>query len=322
MSYVIQADLYFLIQQDNLNQVVGLSVAKIIKAIRIAESEAKSYLVQKYDLDYEMTDTSPYVPTQVYKARNRVYLDGPTYSPTAAYALGALSSFTNTGKNNSQVYICTSAIASPGEAFNPAHWGLLGWSGQLFYGAYPHDPFDPKDIYAVGDVIWYNDNIYTCVIETSSLSWDARIQANQAALPEYFNIYPDDPIQGVKYWGMPTLYTIPAGSILNADLFVDGDNRNQQFLNYVVDIALYHVHTRIAPENIPMLRIRRYCGDEHDIKLANSGAIYPSYSALGWLQSCAAEGGTTADLPLLPKKYLQQGQRIRWGSDQKQQNNY
>lgn len=322
MSYIIPSDLKFLIQKDNLDQVSGFSVQNIIKAIRLAESEAKSYLVQKYDLTQEFTDTTIYNPTLTYSARNRVYLSAPVYDPVnGVYAVGSMSTYQTPGLPNSEVYICTTAV-SAGTAWNPASWSLLGWTNQIWYALYPHPPFDPNAIYTPGDVIWYKNNIYTCIIGTQSLSHDARIQINQASLPEFFNILPDDTISGVKFWGQPTLYTVPAGSLLTDTIWVDDDNRGQQILTYVIYITLFHIHARISPQNIPSVWIERYRGAEHDIKLGPDGAIYPSYSALGWLQSCAAQGGTTPDLPLLMSQEIFKGRRIRWGSDQKQDNNF
>jgi hypothetical protein len=79
-----------------------------------------------------------------------------------------------------------------------------------------------------------------------------------------------------------------------------GDNRNAQVVNYMVDIVLYHIHSRIAPKNIPDLRVKRY--DD----------------AISWLKNCAKGDWITASIPLIQPK---QGMRSRWGSRIPKQNN-
>jgi hypothetical protein len=91
------------------------------------------------------------------------------------------------------------------------------------------------------------------------------------------------------------------GGSLNG-AWVKGDNRNQQMVNYLIDIILYHLHSRIAPRNIPELRVKRY--DD----------------AIAWLKQCAKGEFITGGLPLLQPR---QGMRIRHGGSlQKQNNNY
>ena len=56
------------------------------------------------------------------------------------------------------------------------------------------------------------------------------------------------------------------------------DGRNAQMVNYMIDIVLYHLHSRIAPHNIPDLRVKRY--DD----------------AIKWLKDCAKGDNITANL--------------------------
>lgn len=82
-------------------------------------------------------------------------------------------------------------------------------------------------------------------------------------------------------------------------MWLKGDSRSQQLVSAMLDISLYHIHSRIAPRNIPDLRVKRY--DD----------------ARAWLQS-ANKGDITPNLPLLqPNK-----PRIRWGSVTKLNNTY
>ncbi|RYD57463.1 MAG: DUF1320 domain-containing protein [Sphingobacteriales bacterium] len=79
-----------------------------------------------------------------------------------------------------------------------------------------------------------------------------------------------------------------------------GDSRNHQLLIYTIDIALYHLHSRLSPGNIPKIRLARYS------------------QAISWLKQVAA-GELTIDLPRLPA--TEKG-RIRFGGNIKQINSY
>jgi hypothetical protein len=86
-----------------------------------------------------------------------------------------------------------------------------------------------------------------------------------------------------------------------------------------IDIALYHLHARISPVNVPELRIHRYMGLAEDRAMKAGRVIYPTYSALGWLQA-AADG--TDITPELPKLQPAKGARIRYGGNPKLINSY
>lgn len=105
---------------------------------------------------------------------------------------------------------------------------------------------------------------------------------------------------------------------VTAELAKTGADRDQQMVAYVIDIALYHLHMRIAPKNIPELRTIRYMGKAEDRGILNGSVVYPSYCALGWLQACAF-GDIT---PKLAKIEPLQGTRIRYGGNPKKQNSY
>lgn len=87
---------------------------------------------------------------------------------------------------------------------------------------------------------------------------------------------------------------------IDAELLKTGTNRDAQMLSVVVDIALYHLHSRIAPRNIPELRQSRY------------------ENALSWLKMCAFGDITPALTKLTPTS----GMRIRFGGNTKNINQY
>jgi hypothetical protein len=93
---------------------------------------------------------------------------------------------------------------------------------------------------------------------------------------------------------------VTAGSAATTGAWVKGDNRNAQLVMYCCDIALFHIHSRIAPRNIPDLRVKRYDDAIKWLKMAGRGEITPA----------------------LPVIQPLQGNRIRYNSQIKQVNNY
>jgi phage gp36-like protein len=83
------------------------------------------------------------------------------------------------------------------------------------------------------------------------------------------------------------------------EIGLTASSRDTQMVQTITDITLYHIHSRIAPRNIPDLRIKRY-----DV-------------AIGWLKACAY-GDVT---PGITEKDTV-GKMIRWGSVPKNNNNY
>ena len=76
--------------------------------------------------------------------------------------------------------------------------------------------------------------------------------------------------------------------------------RDQQILSNIIDISLYHLHSRLAPRNIPELRQTRYD------------------NAIMWLKMCA-NGDVT---PAIEKLTPESGMRIRYGGNLKNINMY
>ena len=83
------------------------------------------------------------------------------------------------------------------------------------------------------------------------------------------------------------------------EMLKTGNNRDSQLLNYIIDLSLYHLHSRIAPRNIPELRQTRYD------------------NAIEWLKMCSL-GNVTPRL----EEISTDGKVIRWGSQTKNTNSY
>lgn len=86
----------------------------------------------------------------------------------------------------------------------------------------------------------------------------------------------------------------------DTELTKTANDRDIQLVNYIVDMALFHLHTRISPRNIPELRVTRY------------------ENAKEWLNMCARGECTPKLAVILPV----QGRRNRYGSNTKHINNY
>lgn len=293
MSYIIPHDYLAQIQPTQRAQLTS-DATTLAQAENRAIAEVKSHLVQKYIVDSEFTNTAQWSNTVAYTATNRIYLDATAYSLSSTYAIGALV------LQAGNVYRCSTAIITP-EAFNIAKWTLIGAQYTIFYGSYPKSLFNLYNYYTQGDEVFYNGKTYTCKISSMPLTHETELQfITYENIPAY-NVFPDDPVEGAKYWTDNGAYTIPAGTLpTNTTYWTQGDNRNQQILGYTIDIVLYYLHVRIAPMNIPQLRL-----DNYDI-------------AKQMLKDFA-KGVVTLDMQKIQPK---QGNSIRWGGNVKNINSY
>lgn len=272
MGYLFIKDYKKLIQSDNLNQIIGNDSSLLTDVERVAQAELTSYLVTKYNAAKEFTNTKKYEYNVTRNAKDRVYLDATAYSATSTYALNALTLY------QGSVYRCNNAIGTP-EAFNSSNWTLLGAQYDLFYVTLPKDEWDYYTTYEKDAQVWYNNKTYTATRVTTS----------------------EAPDKNAAVWGSGTTYTV-AGNVWPTDetKWSAGDNRNAQLVMYMVDVALYHLHSRIAPMNIPDLRVKRY--DD----------------ARKWLDNVSKEENIQTDIV---KTQPNTGYRILWGSSLPKQNN-
>jgi len=381
MAYLILSDFKRAVQADNLQQVINKDASILNDAILDSQAFAKEQLVQKFVLDQELEDIDAYDPSIEYTAGQRVYLDGPAYNPALTYIQGELTLY------NGIVYVSNQPIPAP-EAFNPLHWIYLGPQFSIFYVAYPKPLFQLSKYYKVGDEVFWNGSVYACQIATVSIDHTTLLQYGQYNNVPLLNVFPDDPNNGTKYWGIGVPYSVPAGTlypeptgqfapaysqtfatsfisvadgtnsidfsatllnkyvvivvkeikpltpsqfswnpttgiltligntvdnnqhlyILYSNIVVNpvpsgwiaGDNRNRSLVRHCVALALYFIHDRIAPRNVPELRARKY------------------KEAVTWLKD-AADGNLTSGLQAIQPR---SGGRVRWGSNIKNINSF
>ena len=292
MGYLTSADLKRLIQTNNLNEVTGADTAMVTYAEQAAITEIKSYLVQKYDVADEFREFKPFVPGSTLYLNDRTVVTAPAYDPLLSYTYGMFAKYQN------KVYMMSDNTNPTTGTFDPSKWTFIQDEGTMVYldtlAGYPR--FNVYGTYKVGDKITFSDYLWTCKSDTIT-NVDMLQYGNYANVP-LGNQLPT--ATGQTQWTQNQSYWRQVATA-NVAPFVVGDNRNQQLVNYVIDVMLYHLFSRIAPRNIPELRMERY-----DM-------------AIAWLKNVAKGDDITADItPIQPK----QGNRFRWGSSVKAQNTY
>ncbi len=296
MGYIVDFDYTRLIQDTTLQQIISSNPKLKGWAESAALEEIKSYLRAKYEVDAEFTETQKYSHTAAtYKAGDRVYLDAPLYNDKKTYVLNELT------LKSGEVYFCNNAI-TVAEEWTVGKWTKLGAQYDIFYAKYPKDKFDIEGVYAKGDQVFWKGKTYTCVIPTQALSHDSKIQYQSTTQYPLGNVYPDDTENGVKYWGAGVTYSIAAGQLLVTTIFAPGDNRNQQLVNYVLDVIIYHLYRRIPPAVVPEIRVLSY------------------QAAISWLIKVSK--GEEVVPNITKKQPKNTGSRIRYGSRPKQENYY
>ena len=257
------------IQSDNLSQIIEANQQVKLDTEQSAQAEMISYLAQRYKVREVFSDTTVFSNSAVYFGKNLVEYTEPVYSITSSYMIG------NRVVYLSKIYQATTNMMAG--AFNAANWTFLCADKSLFYVKLPNSEYNPETSYEVGNIVWFEDKNYT-------------------ALQKCKNIDPSN----AAFWGTGTTYSFSGQLPTNTAYWTAGDNRNQQIVLYLIDITLYHLHSRINPRNIPDLRKERY----------NGNSPTDSGGAIGWLKS-VAHGNVQADLPVYTP---QQGLSMRYGN--------
>lgn len=271
MGYLVITDYKKIIQTDNLNQILGSDYSLLTSIESMAESELKSYLVQKYDTSKEFVSFQVWDAFHSYVGYERLYLDAPAFSESESYFINQSVLY------NGNIYTAASNLSAG--IWNSSNWLYIGPQYTLYWVTPSANVFDYYKSYVVNDDVWFNGKTYTCVIANSG----------------------NNPDTNQHYWGVGNAILIPSLGLPDGDsAFIQDDNRNQQMVTYMTDVALYHLHSRIAPRNIPDLRVKRY--DD----------------AIAWLKQCAKGDDITANLPKIQPT---QGMRNRYGSVLPKQNN-
>lgn len=300
MGYLTPGDYKKSIQADNLNQIIGSDPFVLEDAEQTAVEDVISGLVQKYETGQEFTNTTEWDKSETYRALERVYLSATTFSALAAYNAGDYVAYQpNTSIPVVNVY--KSIAGSVAHTFNATEWTLIGQQYAIYSPVLPAPVFNNTQVYKPGDVVFWRDKVYTCVLATNTLDQEQALQYFKYEAVPPANVFPDDPANGKTYWGTGVAYSIAPGvDITNTTKWAAGDNRCKQIVWCVVALTLYYVHARIAPRNIPEIRLDDKERADKRIKEF-------------------AQGDKT---PKLPAKQPRQGARIRYGGNIKNNNTY
>lgn len=313
MSYLIESDYLPLIQVGNKSAMIQGSAAIQAIAEKSAVEEAKSFLRQKYDVSAEFTDTTVWSRSSAYAATNRVYLNASAWVSGHSYSVNDLILYTD-----GYIYKC--ATANSDVTFTAGNWTKLNLQYTIYYAKYPQPLFNLKSgAYKIGDQVYWNGKNYTCLQPTKFLDHETALQYGSYQNLPYNNVFPDDPVNGLTYWGAGVAYSVPANTeITNTTYWVQGDNRDANMVRKLAIIAIYHLMSNVSPQNMPKQYVELYKGLDEQYQPGVEGTVYPVHSALGWLQGCA-RGEITPNLPLLQPV---QGKRIRYGGQIKNINTY
>lgn len=296
MAFLRLKDYELRMQATVLSQyTANATIDKLEAAEEVALAEAKSYLVQKYDLSREFQDTNVFDNTIAYKANQLVELDAPAYAIGTAYTVGKLVSFSGV------VYICIQAGTGEQPDTHPLFWTVIGNQYDLYYTTIPYPYFDYRTVYNAGITVFYKDKNYTSLLPSPLYDHDDLLQVGRLEAAPLYNVFPDDPIDGAKFWGAGTPYSVAIGVLpSDASKWTKGDNRDAQLKICLIDMAIFHMAPSLAPRNTPEERHTRYS------------------LAVKWLVR-AKDGEVTANLPLFQPLA---GRRIRYGGNVKNINSY
>jgi hypothetical protein len=257
------------IQSDNLAQIIESNQQVKLDVEQSAQAEMISYLAQRYKVKEIFSNTTVYDNINTYYAKNLVEYTEVAFSISNSYIIGDRVSYQN------KIYEANQPIAP--SAFDSAEWDYVCDDYSLFYVTLPENEFSYYNHYVTGDIVWYENKTYTCTQNCNK-------------------IYPTNG----QFWTDNGTYSISGIYPTDTNTWTAGDNRNQQIVLFLIDITLYHLHSRINPRNVPDLRKERYNGNSS----SDSGG------AIGWCKS-VAKGNVMADLP----EYApEQGMPMRYGN--------
>jgi hypothetical protein len=314
MPYLIKADLYRLIQPDALAQITASNDAHITNSFKAAEEIVKSILRQRYDVSAEFTETLQYDKTKVYKQGDRFYLDANLFQESLSYARNDFVLF------DGYIWYCNVDSWTP-NPWDAAYFVKMAPQYAVYHVANPtYKPFDYTKVYAKNDKVIWQGIKYTAKQSTKGINHAQAIQYPTIADIPLNNVFPDDPIYGAGYWANDGVFSLTAGTLTTdtSGAFVPTDDRDEQIKSACANYALYDIHMRIAPKNVPMEREVRSIGQKEDRVATKDGIIYPIYSALGYVQACAMGKA----MPTLPILQPDQGIRVSYGGRVKNINSY
>lgn len=299
--------------------------------------EMSAWLIQKFDLDTEFQATATWAIGTTYKATNRIYLDATTYSATSTYAVNDLTLYTGNVYINKTAILAGEAfnaakwdllgaryqifyVAFPYPEFKQftvyKRNDIVYWRGKLYTATQDSNVVDQQDAlqsinysdFTTGNVL-PDDSVNGKAFWGTGTSYSfATLRPTNTAQTAWSNVTAYVTGNLVSYAGVNYVATgnstniIPGTDITKwvSILWILGDNRNQMFVEMFLDMAVYKLSKRIAPNNVPEARHNCWLSAMKNLK-------------------AMAEGDINAQLPIIQPS---QGNKIRFGGKTKQLNDY
>ncbi len=296
---------------------------------QIGEEEICSYIRNRYIVDEIFAPTQFYNSSTTYFGKNLIIYTEPRFNTGTTYNLNDRFNYCE------KIYQCvvsggTSGVTPSYSASTPYQY--ITDNKSMYYAKLPIPEYSVSTNYTKGSLVWYQDNIYQStqnirgVNPAQSMNLELRygipsVQGNLGVYPEFLDMVtqstpPVIPTVSTQYWSLyngpvsswftGTTYYFTGITPTNTTYWTRGDNRNPMIKMYLIDIILYHLHSRINPRNIPLLREIRYFGN---VENQNGGAI-------GWLKNIE-KGKINLNCPEIEPV---SGNSIRFGSMPKKSN--
>lgn len=263
VPYLTKNDYLSLIQGNQLiNQVLNALSSEGITQRQFAESWAigivKSKLSKTYDLEFEIKPTLPYDNTKKYYAGDRCVIDFPLWVKDTFYI-----EFISLVIKDGVGYICKTSNTD--SVFDESKWNAIGNQNDIYYIKYPYPVFmlemqESRGTYTAGyyekgDKVWWDNKIYSCKVQTTIIDDAAYIQyINIDDVPPP-NIFPNDKKRGKDFWQeLQDFEYQEEPPFYNSEIWTLGDNRDPVLMKVLMDLSIWMLHSRIAPNNIPQLR--------------------------------------------------------------------
>jgi hypothetical protein len=304
ITYLKYQDYSFLIQKEDLFQILGEkrtdtwdslcteTKTLLLTAEQEGITEMKSYISDRYNTEYIFTNTQDYSSGTTYFGKNLIQYSEQLFSTGTTYSQGDRFAY----KQNIYEQVSTgttSGITTPNTA--TTIYSSITENNSLYYANLPCSEYNQYTTYTQGAIVWFEDNIYQAKQnvrgKVPSDSQNLELRYGVPGVQSYLGVWPSSPINtnpqpnvdtnnwslyngDVSSWFTGTTYYFTGITPTDTTYWTKGDNRNAQIKMYLIDIILYHLHSRINPRNIPELRNIRYDGAN---EFKNGGAI-------GWLK--------------------------------------
>ena len=312
------------------------AVEKLWEAEQLAIAEVTSYLTDRYITEQIFEGFNCYNSGSTYYSNSLVSLEETCYNSGTTYQYGDMFSYYNNGFNKIYKVILsggTSGVTPSYSTTTPSSsaytYQYVCKQGQFFYANQPIQSYNPDVDYVTGNIVFYNNQFYIAlsnirgVHPAHSLNIELTYglpsigsggagfigpvgnllgQGQYQTVPGtvgaqnvwalYAGQIPNFPFSG------SSTYSFSGISPLNTTYWTQGDNRNVQIKNYVINIALFYLHQSINPRQIPDLRKMNYELALHWLKLCNQGKIDAN----------------------LPERFTLTGFPTIWGSNSKSNN--